>query len=101
MSADIDIQIDEKIEIETNTPSLYKVVFLNDDYTPMDFVINLLIEIFKHSGESATALTNKIHLEGSGVVGVYTYEIAEQKAIESTNLCRSNDFPLRVRIEEE
>ena len=101
MSTEIDININEKLDLDIDEPSLYKVVFLNDDQTPMDFVISLLVEIFKHSEQSAVDLTNAIHLEGSGIVGVYSYEIAEQKAIESTTLCRSNGFPLRIRIEED
>lgn len=101
MSTDVDIQIDEKIVIELKEPNLYKVIFLNDDATPMDFVVSLLIEFFKHSEDTARDLTMKIHSEGSGVVGIYTYEIAEQKSTEATNICRSNGFPLRIRIEED
>lgn len=101
MSTDIDIQIDEKIVIELKEPNLYKVIFLNDNATPMEFVVSLLIEFFKHSEETAQDLTIKIHNEGSGVVGVYAYEIAEQKTIEATNICRSNGFPLRIKIEED
>lgn len=100
-SVDLDVQIDEKIKKEIKEPGLFKVIFLNDDYTPMDFVVSLIIEIFKHSEEGAISITNQIHQEGSGVVGIYTYEIAEQKSIEATNLSRDNGFPLRIKIEEE
>ena len=82
-------------------PRKYKVIFFNDDKTPMDFVVSLLVELFKHTRDTAEALTMKIHDEGSGVVGLYIYEIAEQKAIEATTLCRDNGFPLRIKIEEE
>ncbi len=101
MSTEADIKIDEKIKVKIIEPSLYKVIFLNDDKTPMEFVVSLLVELFKHSENTAQDLTMKIHEEGSGVVGVYSYEIAEQKAIEATSLCRDNGFPLRIRVEEE
>lgn len=101
MNADLDVKIDEKIKIKFDEPSKYKVIFLNDDKTPMDFVVSLLVELFKHSDETAHALTIKIHDEGSGVVGVFSYEIAEQKSLEATGLCRENGFPLRIRVEED
>jgi ATP-dependent Clp protease adaptor protein ClpS len=97
----VDIQIDEKIKVEIKEPGLYKVIFLNDNKTPMEFVVSLLVELFKHSEDTAHALTLKIHEEGSGVVGVYSYEIAEQKSLEATSLCRDNGFPLRIKVEEE
>ena len=101
MSADTDVIIDEKIKIKNKEPGLYKVVFLNDDKTPMEFVVSLLIELFKHTEKTATDITMQIHEQGSGVVGVYSYEIAEQKALEATSLSRDNGFPLRIKIEED
>ena len=82
-------------------PSLYKVVFLNDDQTPMEFVIECLVGIFKHTDTTARDLTVKIHEEGSAIVGVYTFAIAEQKGIETTTLARTNGFPLQVKVEKE
>lgn len=82
-------------------PSKYKVIVLNDDYTPMDFVIVMFIEIFRHSQASAIDLTKKIHNEGSAVAGIYTYEVAEQKGIDATNLARENGHPLQIKVEEE
>ena len=99
MSTMVDIQIDEKIKVEIKEPGLYKVIFLNDNKTPMEFVVSLLVELFKHSEDTAHALTLKIHEEGSGVVGVYSYEIAEQKGVEATLLARNNGFPLNVKLE--
>jgi ATP-dependent Clp protease adaptor protein ClpS len=101
MSAEADIILDERIKVIEKEPSMYKVIFLNDDATPMDFVVSLLVELFKHSETTAHNLTVKIHDEGSGVVGVYTYEIAEQKSLEATSLCRDNGFPLRIKVEED
>ena len=101
MSTDTDIVLDEKISITTRDPKKYKVVFLNDDTTPMEFVIEVLKNIFRHTDETATTITMEIHTEGSGVVGVYSHEIAEQKAIETTTLSRNHGFQLQVKIEEE
>lgn len=101
MSADTEVVLDEKIKIKSTEPKKYKVIFLNDDTTPMEFVISVLLEIFKHSEETATNITMQIHTEGSGVVGVYTHEIAEQKAVETTTLSRNHGFQLQVRLEEE
>lgn len=101
MSTAVDIKIDEKIKITNKEPGKYKIIFINDDKTPMDFVVSLLIEFFKHSEEIARSITLKIHEEGSGVVGVYAHEIAEQKAIEATSISRENGFPLRIKVEED
>lgn len=101
MSTATDILLDEKIKITTREPSKYKIIFINDDKTPMEFVVNLLVEYFKHSDEIARTITLKIHQEGSGVVGVYNYEIAEQKALEATGISRDNGFPLRIKVEED
>jgi len=96
-----DIKIDEKIEHITEEPKKYKVIMLNDDATPMDWVIEILTIIFKHSETTAKDLTLQIHNEGSGIAGIYTYEIAEQKSVESVNASRERGFPLNVRVEQE
>lgn len=101
MSADTEIVLDEKVDLEIKQPKRYKVVFLNDDTTPMEFVVNVLMDIFKHTEDTAKDITMQIHEEGSGVVGVYTYEIAEQKAVETTTLARNHGFQLQIRVEEE
>ena len=92
---------DVDVDVDLMSPSLYKVVIQNDDYTPMDFVIALLIHIFKHTEERAKEITLEVHEKGAGVAGVYTYEVAEQKGVESTMLARTNGHPLAIRIEEE
>lgn len=96
-----DVKIDEKITVSLQPPKLWKVVFLNDDKTPMEFVIEVLTAIFKHSSDSAKDITMEIHNTGSAVVGVYTHEIAEQKGIDATQTARQNGFPLQVTIEPE
>ena len=96
-----DINIDEKIEELVIDPGKYKVIMANDDVTPMDFVVEVLVGIFKHSVEVAEAITMEIHKKGNAVVGVYNFEIAEQKAVETTKLSRANGFPLQTLIEKE
>ena len=82
-------------------PSKYKVMLLNDDYTPMEFVVALLIKVFRIGHDAAVKLTMQIHQEGSAVAGVYSYEIAEQKVIESTELARLNGHPLIIKAAQE
>jgi ATP-dependent Clp protease adaptor protein ClpS len=101
MTVDSDVKIDEKVKQKIEEPKRWKVILLNDDYTPMEFVIQVLQEIFKHSQDTATNITMQIHNEGSGIAGVYNFEIAEVKAVEATTLARSNGFPLQVKMEEE
>jgi ATP-dependent Clp protease adaptor protein ClpS len=96
-----EIQIDEKIKQKVQEPKRFKVILLNDDTTPMDFVMGVLETIFKHTQETAKEITLEIHNTGSGVAGVYSFEIAEVKAVESTQLARSNGFPLQIKMEEE
>ena len=88
-------------QVEILKPSKYKVIVLNDDKTPVDFVIVMLMTVFHHSQSSAESITMKIHNEGAGVAGVYSYEIAEQKVIEGTALAREHGFPLVIKAEKE
>ena len=96
-----DIKLEEKLDKEIEEPKKYKVIMLNDDKTPMDWVIGLLTVIFKHSQETAEKITLTIHNEGAGIVGVYTYEIAEQKNNEAITASRENGFPLAIKMERE
>jgi ATP-dependent Clp protease adaptor protein ClpS len=96
----VDIQLDEKIKQVIKEPSKYKVVMVNDDTTPIDWVIDILMTIFKHSKSSAEQITLAIHNDGAGVAGIYNFEIAEQKSAETITLSRSNGFPLTVKLEE-
>ena len=100
MTTDIDINIDEKIEKVVKEPSKYNVIMLNDAATPMEWVIGVLKEIFRHSDADAESLTMKIHTEDSAVVGTYKYEIAEQKSVEAVNASRNHGFPLQLKVEE-
>ena len=96
-----DIQLDEKIKVTAQEPKLWKVIILNDDSTPMDFVISVLVEIFKHNPDSAKDIMLTVHETGSGIAGIYSFEIAEVKAVEATNQARQNGFPLQIKLEEE
>jgi ATP-dependent Clp protease adaptor protein ClpS len=96
-----DIQLDEKIKVKISEPKMWKVILLNDDTTPVDFVVSILMEIFKHTAETAREITLQIHETGSGIAGIYSFEIAEAKAVESTTQARSNGYPLQIKLEEE
>ncbi len=99
--AAVETEVKEKTVVEIVPPSMWKVVFLNDDQTPMEFVIELLTTIFKHSTDSAKEVTLEIHNTGSGIAGIYSYEIAEQRGIEATQVSRNNGYPLRIQVEKE
>jgi ATP-dependent Clp protease adaptor protein ClpS len=96
-----EIKIDEKITVSLQPPKMWKVIFLNDNQTPMEFVIELLTTVFRHSEGSAKDITLEVHNEGAAVVGTYNHEIAEQKGLEATQSARSNGFPLKITIEQE
>jgi ATP-dependent Clp protease adaptor protein ClpS len=89
----------EKIIDKLQEPGMYKVLFINDDVTPMNFVVEVLITIFKHSQAKAEKITQEIHNSGSGIAGIYVYEIAEQKGVEATVLSRENGYPLNIKVE--
>ena len=94
-------KVAERVTVSLQPPKMWKVVFLNDDQTPMDLVIELLTKVFRHSETKAKEITLEIHESGSAIAGVYTYEIAEQKGIEATNIARANGSPLRIQVEQE
>ena len=96
-----DVQIDEVVKKKAEEPLRYKVVLLNDDQTPVEWVIKVLVDIFKHTNDTAEKITLTIHNEGSGIAGIHTYEIAEQKTIEATTESRNHGFPLQIKLEEE
>jgi len=93
--------IEKQTDKIINEPGKYKVIFLNDNITPMEFVIGLLVQIFKHTEEAAKEITMQIHNTGSGCAGIYSYEIAEQKTTEANVCSRHQGFPLVIQIEKE
>lgn len=82
-------------------PKQFKVIYLNDDVTTVDFVVTTLLEIFDYGFEDAANVTKKIHEDGSAIVAVLPFEIAEHKGVEVTVLARQQGFPLQVKIEPE
>ncbi len=86
---------------ELKEPKKYKVYLLNDDYTTMDFVVDILCDVFHKSYEEAVNIMLTIHKRGKGLCGVYTYEIAETKVDQVHRLARAHQFPLKATMEEE
>ena len=86
---------------EVKRPRMYKVLLLNDDYTPMDFVIQVLRQFFHKNSEQSTKIMLKVHYDGQGIAGVYTAEIAETKMSQVNDFSRSNDHPLKCTMEVE
>jgi ATP-dependent Clp protease adaptor protein ClpS len=86
---------------KTRKPTMYKVLMLNDDYTPMEFVVHVLERFFQKSRDQATQIMLHVHRRGVGVCGVYTYEVAETKVTQVMDLARQNQHPLQCTIEKE
>ena len=80
---------------------MFKIIYLNDNQTSVEFVIETLIDFFDYTTQTAVKITEDIHSEGSAVVAVLPYEVAEQKGIEVTLCARSNNFPLQIKLEPE
>jgi len=91
----------EKTRQETKKPELFKVLLLNDDYTTMDFVVEILESVFNKSPAEAYRIMMAVHTQGQGLCGVYPYEVAETKVATVVELARSNGFPLRAAMEPE
>ncbi len=85
---------------ETRQPPMYKVVLLNDDYTPMEFVVDVLMRFFGLNHERATQVMLHVHTRGKGICGVYTREIAETKVKQVNDYARSHEHPLLCSMEE-
>jgi ATP-dependent Clp protease adaptor protein ClpS len=90
-----------KVNHAIKEPPMFKVIYINDNQTTMEFVIETLIEFFNYTTETALHITQDIHAEGSAVVAVLPYEVAEQKGIEVTVHARSNNYPLQIKLEPE
>ena len=86
-------------EVKTKRPPFFKVVVLNDDYTPMDFVTFILKDVFHKTHEEAVGIMLEIHNRGAGVCGVYTRDVAETKAELVITISRRNEYPLQCRVE--
>lgn len=88
-----------KTRPKTKKPPLYKVLLLNDDYTPMEFVVHVLERFFSKNREEATRIMLHVHQKGIGVCGVFTYEVAETKVAQVIDLARQNQHPLQCTME--
>jgi len=86
-------------EVKTKRPPFYRVVLLNDDYTPMDFVVLVLKQIFRKAHEEAITTMLEVHYRGSGVCGVFTRDVAETKADQVITLARQHEYPLQCQVE--
>ncbi len=90
-----------KTRPKTKRPSLYKVLLLNDDYTPMEFVVHVLERFFNKNRDEATNIMLHVHHKGVGICGVYTYEVAETKVTQVTDFARQHQHPLQCTMEKE
>jgi ATP-dependent Clp protease adaptor protein ClpS len=94
-----DVKTEIKKNLDLKEPPMFKVIYINDNQTTLEFVIQSLIEHFRYSYETAEKITVDIHTQGAATVAVLPYEIAEQKGIEVTLNARTNGYPLQVRLE--
>ena len=94
-------QIRERQRTHLREPRRFKVIIYNDDFTSMDFVVMILMEVFLKSEEEANALMLQVHHSDKAVVGIYTYDIATSKVRKATNMAREEGFPLRLTVEPE
>jgi ATP-dependent Clp protease adapter protein ClpS len=94
-----DIQVEEKVKTTIQEPRQYAVVYLNDEQTPMEFVTNSLMKHFQYNDEQAKKMTDTIHNDGKGVVALYNFEIAEQKATEVKVDAVQHGHPLDIKVE--
>jgi ATP-dependent Clp protease adaptor protein ClpS len=99
--AQADILSKTKTNLGLAEPPMFKIIYLNDNATPMEFVVDTLIDSFNYNTDTAMQITQDIHNLGSAVVAVLPYEIAEQKGIEVTVHARNNNYPLQVKLEPE
>ena len=95
-----DSTVKERARTEKKEPTLYKVFLLNDDYTTMEFVLHVLETVFQKSPAEAYRIMMHVHLNGSGIAGVYPWEVAETKVETVTAMARHAEYPLRAAIEE-
>ena len=98
---DIEVGVAIKERPKTKRPSMYKVLMLNDDYTPMEFVVYVLQSFFEMPNDMAMQVMLHVHQRGVGICGVYTYEVAETKVAQVMNLAKENQHPLQCTIEKD
>jgi ATP-dependent Clp protease adaptor protein ClpS len=94
-------EVRERTRTRVKEPSLWKVLLLNDDYTPMEFVVQLLESVFDKSPAEAYRIMMKVHVEGRGLCGVYPFEVAETRVVTTEEIARESGFPLKAVMEQE
>ena len=94
-----DSELLEEIREEVKEPDMWKVVLLNDDYTPRDFVVEILVSVFHKPPIEATKIMLDVHNKGRGMVGIYPYDIGSTKVTQVTLLAREREFPLKIILE--
>ncbi len=99
MSNEIEIELDDELDLQE--PKKYKVFLLNDDFSTMDFVIDVLVRVFRKSVDEASVIMMNIHNKGKELCGTYTYEIASTKVAQVKTMAREKGFPLKAIMEEE
>ena len=101
MSAKTETKVKIKPNLGLQEPPLFKIIYINDEVTTMEFVVGSLIDYFDYNQDTAVSITKNIHDQGSAVVAILPYEIAEQKGIEVTLDARGKGFPLQIKVEAE
>ena len=96
-----EVGVATRVRPRTKKPSMYKVLLLNDDYTPMEFVVHVLERFFRKSRQDATQIMLHVHQRGVGVCGVYSYEVAESKVTQVVDFARQNEHPLQCTLEKD
>ena len=98
---EVEESVDSESDLDVEEPPMYKVMLLNDDYTTMEFVIEVLVYVFQKSPEEATRIMLNVHRSGVGICGIYPFEVAETKVNTVGTLARENGFPLKCIMERE
>jgi len=101
LEGDESVQTLTRPKEKTKTPSFYKVIIHNDDFTPRDFVVHVLQRFFGKNEQTATELMLQVHHKGFGIAGLYTHEIAETKAFQVNEFAKENNYPLKSTVEKE
>lgn len=96
-----DVGVLTRTRVRTKKPAMYRVLLLNDDFTPMDFVVHVLEKFFSKDRQEATEIMLNVHRRGVGLCGVYTYEVAETKVNQVMDYARKNEHPLQCTMEKE
>jgi len=101
MAISTDTAVKDRVKNKLKEPGLFKVIYVNDDATTMEFVVESLMMVFSYTQEHSEEITMEIHTQGSSIVALLPFELAEQKGLEVTTMARNQGYPLQIKIEEE